>query len=470
MGIDNSIFKEKKVSKILLRFAIPSIISLLVVELYNMVDTVFVGRYVGVNAIAALTVSFPVQRFLTSLGMLISIGASTFVARSLGSGNMKEVKDIIVNTFVLTIVTFLMVCLGIFVFKNSLITALGASSNVYPLADKYISIILIGGLFQCVSMVACYVMTALGNTKIALYSNFIGAIFNILIDYLLVARFGFGVEGAAIATAVSQFIAFAYTAYYFNKVRVKFNIRFTVMNIYKSFNKGLLAEIVAIGFSTFVIEISDAVVAVILNKLLISSGGDTAIIIVGVITKVSMFIFVTIIGISAAMQPIVAYNYGAGNYKKMRETLKVTIKAVTITSLVFGSFLMIFATPIIGFFVKDASILHSAVVAFRISIAVHPVIGIYYICIYYYQAIEESKKSFLLSIYRQLVLFIPLAILFVHMFGTVGAWIAYPVSDMISFVTSIYFIKKDMAQEESKVPAFKPSKPIQQNYAYSKSV
>ena len=465
MGIDNSIFKEKKVSRLLLRFAIPSIISLLVVELYNMVDTVFVGRYVGVNAIAALTVSFPVQRFLTALAMLISIGASTFVARSLGSGNIKELKDTIINAFVLTVVTFLTVSFGVFAFKSSLITGLGASSVVYPLADKYISIILIGSFFQCISMVVCYTMTALGNTKITLYSNFIGAICNIIIDYLLVTILGFGIEGAAIATTVSQIIAFTYTMYKFNDIRIKFSIKFTMKNICKSFNKGLLAGIIAIGFSTFVIEISDAVVAVVLNRLLISSGGDTAIIIVGVITKVSMFIFVTIIGISAAMQPIVAYNYGARNYEKMRETLKVALKAVTITSLVFGSFLMIFASPIIGFFLKDTSILGSAVTAFRISLAVHPVIGIYYICIYYYQAVEESKKSFLLSIYRQLVVFIPLAILFVYMFGTVGAWAAFPVSDIISFVTSIYLIRNGFAGNHSKEPAYRFSK---DNYAYGK--
>lgn len=448
MGIDNSIFNEKKVIKVLLKFAIPSIISLLVVELYNMVDTVFVGRYVGVDAIAALTVSFPVQRFLTAIGMLISIGASTFVARSLGSNNIKELKDTIINSFVLTIVTLLIVVLGIYIFKNPLITALGASKAVYPMADKYITIILIGSIFQCISMVACYTMTALGITKMTLYSNFIGATLNIILDIILVKMLSMGVEGAAIATAFSQIIAFTFAMYKFNKTRTKFQIKFTLNSILKSFNKNLLKGIIAIGFSTFVIEISDAVVAVILNKLLVTSGGDTAIIIVGVITKVSMFIFVTIIGISEAMQPIVAYNYGAGNYKKMRETLKVTIKTVTITSLFFGSLLMIFATPIIGFFLKDASILGSAVTAFRISIAVHPVIGIYYICIYYYQAIEESRKSFLLSIYRQIVVFIPLAILFVHMFGIVGAWIAYPVSDMVSFVTSLWFIRKGVSQRQ----------------------
>jgi putative MATE family efflux protein len=451
MGIDNSIFNEKRVIKVLLRFAIPSIISLLVVELYNMVDTVFVGRYVGVDAIAALTVSFPVQRFLTSIGMLISIGASTFVARSLGSGNINELKDTVINSFVLIIVTLLTVVLGIYIFKNPLITALGASTTVYPLADKYITIILIGSVFQCISMVACYTMTALGITKMTLYSNFIGAVFNIILDILLVKVCGMGVAGAAIATTVSQITAFIFAMYKFNKTTIKFNIKFTLESILKSFNKGLIKGIVTIGFSTFVIEISDAVVSVILNKLLVTTGGDSAIITVGVITKVSMFIFVTIIGISEAMQPIVAYNYGAGNYKKMRETLKVTIKTVTIASLFFGSLLMIFATPIIGFFLKDSSMLGSAVTAFRISIAVHPVIGIYYICIYYYQAIEESKKSFLLSIYRQLVIFIPLAIMFVHMFGIVGAWIAYPVSDMISFVTSLWFIRKGFAQKQKYV-------------------
>lgn len=458
MGIDNSIFNEKKIIKILLKFAIPSIISLLVVELYNMVDTVFVGRYVGVDAIAALTVSFPIQRFLTAIGMLIAIGASTFVARNLGAKNTEKLKETIVNSIVLTVVTMVIVVAGIYIFKDTLIVSLGASNNVYPLANRYISIILIGSIFQCISIVSCYTMTALGITKTTLYSNLVGAMLDVILDFILVKELGMGVTGAGIATAVSQIVAFCLAMYKFNKSRKYFRIEFSFKNILKSFNLNLVKGIIAIGFSTFIIEISDAVVAVILNKLLISSGGEAAIIIVGVITKVSMFIFVTIIGISEAMQPIVAYNYGAGQYKKMRETLKVTMKTVTLASLFFGSLLMIFATPIIGFFLKDASLLKETVMAFRISIAVHPVIGIYYICIYYYQAIEESRKSFLLSIYRQLVIFIPLAILFVYMFGVIGAWIAYPVSDMISFITSLWSIKKGFSMEKEKSVTATPVK------------
>ena len=206
----------------------------------------------------------------------------------------------------------------------------------------------------------------------------------------------------------------------------------------------------AIGFSTFIIEISDAVVAVVLNNLLFAKGGDTAIVIVGVITKVSMFMFITIIGISSAMQPIVAYNYGRGNFEKMKKTLKVAISGVTIASIVLGIFLMTFAGPIIGFFLKDAIILPQAIKAFRICISILPAVGLYYIVIYYYQAIGSAKKSFILSIYRQMLIFIPVVFILVSKFGVIGAWFAYPVSDLISSITSLFFMQSALKEKFQK--------------------
>jgi putative MATE family efflux protein len=452
MGINNKIFNDAKVSKVLLKFAVPAIISLLVAELYNMVDTVFVGRYIGANAIGALTIAFPVQRFLISLGMLISVGASTYVARSLGEKNKDALKQTIMNSFVLTAVTLITVSLIVFIFKNSIIAALGASDNTFAFAVDYISIILIGGVFQCMAAVASYIMTALGNTKVTLYSNLLGTTSNIIINYILIAQLSLGVKGAAIATVISQMLVFGFVMYKFNEVKKSFNLEFTIKNMSESLNAGLITGIAAVGFSTFVIEISDAVVAVILNNLLFSQGGDEALIIVGVITRVSMFMFITIIGISSSMQPIVAYNYGAQNYGKMKEVLKIAIITVSVASIAFWAVFMTFAGPIIGFFLKDSEILREAITAFRISISLLPVVGIYYICIYYFQAVEESRRSFLLSIYRQIVIFIPVAILLVQIFGIVGAWIAYPVSDVISSITSLYFIKKavtDVYDEES---------------------
>lgn len=447
MGMDDRIFSDGKISRILLKFAIPAIISLLVAELYNMVDTVYVGRYIGPNAIAALTIAFPIQRFLIALGFLIAVGASTYVSRNLGEKNSLEIKNTIINSFVITLLLMLLIPSLIFIFKKSLLYKLGASTVTYSLTNDYVSIILFGSIFQCLGLVACYIMTSLGNTKITLYANSIGAILNIILDHILVAYYGIGVQGAAIATVFSQIVSFIFVLYKFREVVKYFKIEITMKSIIASINKDIVGGIIAIGFSTFIIEISDAVVAVILNNLLYSKGGDTAIIIIGVITKISMFMFIAIIGISSAMQPIVAYNFGAEKYSRMKETVIASIKTVTIISIIFGTILGLFSNEIISFFLRDKEIIPSAVKAFRICISLLPSVGVYYIAIYYYQAIGEAKKSFLLSIFRQLVVFIPLAIIFVQILGTLGAWVAYPVSDVISASISFYLLSKALKKE-----------------------
>lgn len=457
MGMDDRIFSDGKISKILLRFAIPAIISLLVAELYNMVDTIYVGRYIGANAIAALTIAFPIQRFLIALGFLVAVGASTYVSRNLGEKNFLEIEKTIINAFVITLTLMVFMTFLIFFFKESILYKLGASNVTYSLTNEYVSIVLMGGIFQCLGLVGCYIMTSLGNTKITLYANSIGAILNIILDYILVAYYGVGIQGAAIATVVSQIVSFFFVLYRFKEVFKSFKIKISIRSIFSSLSLDITSGIIAIGFSTFVIEISDAVVSVILNNLLYSKGGDTAIIIIGVITKISMFMFIAIIGISSVMQPIVAYNFGAEKYNRMKETVIVSIKTVTIISIIFAAVLGFLSNEIIGFFLMDEKILPSAVKAFRICISLLPFAGVYYIGIYYYQAIGEAKKSFFLSIFRQLVVFIPLAIIFVQILGTLGAWIAYPISDLISSSISLYLLnkasKKDIASD--KLPSKK---------------
>ncbi|SHI61420.1 putative efflux protein, MATE family [Clostridium cavendishii DSM 21758] len=442
MGMDSRIFTNGKISKILLKFAIPAVISLLVLELYNMVDTLFVGIYIGPDAIGALTIAFPIQRLLIAVGMLIAIGTSSLVSRNLGENNLKALKNTILNAFLITGLSLTTLSLLIYIFKNKIIYFLGASSTIFPYADNYISVILIGGIFQCLTVVLCYIMTALGNTKITLYANSLGAIINIFINYLLVAILGFGVIGAAIATVISQAIGFAFTLYKFKPIKKSFNLSFSLKSMKLSINKGILISIFIIGFSSFIIEISDAIVAVILNNLLAYNGGDEAIIIIGIVTKVSMFMFITIIGISSAMQPIVAFSFGASDKLKVREALITSIKAVSLSSVALWLILMIFSKQIIGFFLKDLTLLNDTVLAFRICISLLPSVSIYYICIYYYQAIGKAKLSFILSLYRQLIVFIPLATILTIKFGVMGALISYPIADFISCLTSIYFILK----------------------------
>lgn len=447
----NGQFLTENIWKLLLRFSIPAILSLLVAEMYNMVDSLFVGQVVGAKGIGALTIAFPIQRLFVAISMLVAIGATTAVARSNGENDYKAIRKIIPNALFILTAIILVLSIGIFIFIDSVIMKLGSSETIFPYAKSYISIILVGVLFQGLTILISYTLTSFGDAKIVLLSTAVGAICNIIIDYLLVIIFHLGVTGAAMATVISQLISFLYA--YIKFVRYK---KETNLKLEFKLEKSIFTGIILVGFSTFVIEISDAVVSVILNKMLIEIGGDTAIVAVGLITRISMFLFMTIIGISSSMQTIAAYNFGAGSHDRVRKIVKLSMKFVTISSIVLWAVMMIFTKQIIGIFVNDPEIIKYTVNAFRIVVSVIPCVGVYYVAIYYYQAMGMAKLSFLLSISRQIIIFIPTAYIMVYSFGlgVIGAWIAYPISDVISFVISIIYINyyqlEDMKTEQVK--------------------
>ncbi|MBU3182030.1 MATE family efflux transporter [Clostridium psychrophilum] len=434
----NKMFGEEKIGKLLLRFSVPAILSLMVAEMYNMVDSMFLGKAIGPNAIGALTIAYPIETLFFAISMLIAIGASTSVSRSCGDKDFKSLKTIIPNAMVLMFIIVSIIITIIYIFQDSIIIGLGASENTFSLAKEYISIILIGMLFQSFTTVAAYIVTSFGDTKIVLLSTLIGAICNLVLDYILINVYSYGVKGAAIATIISQILASIYVLIVFVKLKMCLKLPFKL-----TLNKSISIGIMYVGFSTFIVEISDAIVAALLNNLLSTYGGDLAIITVGLTTRISMFLFMTIMGISSAMQPIAAYNYGAGNYTRLREVVKTSLIAVSVSSTLLWALFMIFSKQLIGLFINDSAVIDQTAKAFRIIIAVFPCIGVYYLSIAYCQAINRVKTSFKLSIFRQLIVFIPLVYAFVGGLGmgVQGAWLAYPISDMISFITAAIFIK-----------------------------
>ncbi|MCQ1529325.1 MATE family efflux transporter [Lutispora saccharofermentans] len=444
MKINRNIFKSENTDKLLIKFAVPTIIALLVIELYNMVDTIYVGRYLGSTAIGALAIAFPVQRLISALGLLIAVGSYTAASRYLGEKNYDDLKAVIKNSLVLTILIMSAITSLLYFLLDPIIIGLGASINILPYAKDYIGTVIFGGIFQSLTIVMCYIITALGNPRITLKATGLGAILNIILDYVLVAYYPLGVKGAAISTVLSQFISFLYAWHKFSYVKKDLNLGWKLR-----FNHGISSEILLVGFSTFVIEISDAVVAVLLNNLLLSYGGDKALIIIGVTTRISMFLFITVIGISSSMQPIAAFNYGADNYDKVKDVVKKAIDYVTVSSAIVWLLMMIFPQYIIGFFMADSELLIDTIRILRTIISIFPVVGVYYVAIYFYQAMGEGRGSFLLSIYRQIVVFIPLMFIMAKSMGLTGIWLSFPISDMISCLTGIYYIKRasDIVEE-----------------------
>mgnify|MGYP000858026689 CR=1 FL=1 len=441
LKINRKIFESKNTDKLLLKFAVPSMVALLVIELYNMVDTIYVGRNLGSIAIGALAIAFPIQRLLSALGLLIAVGSYTAVSRNFGEKNYKDLKTVIKNSITLTILTMFIVTSVLHVFLNPIITALGASSTIFPYAKDYLGIVIFGGIFQGIAIVMCYIKTALGDTKITLKATSTGALLNIILDYVLVVLYPLGVKGAAISTVVSQLVSFLYAWYKFFSVKEGFDL-----NLSFELDHDISTEILAVGFSTFIVEISDAIVAVLLNNMLLSYGGDKALIIIGVTTRISMFLFITVIGISSAMQPIAAFNYGAENLYRVKEVVKKTIKYVTMFSTVVWLLMMALPQYIIGFFMVDPKLLSETVRILRIIISVFPVVGIYYVAIYFYQAMGKRLKSLLLSIYRQILIFIPLIFIMSQAMGLVGIWLSFPISDIISAITGIFYINRAAIQ------------------------
>lgn len=444
MKVDSSkMFGEENVGKLLFRFSIPIILSMLISELYSMVDTLFVGNVVGAESIGALGLVFPIQRIIIALSMMIALGTSTAFSRANGSKDKEKAVSIVNNGFSLSILIMLTLTAVVYTFREQILIFLGASDAILPHALDYLSIIIFGSVFLSLTMFMSNIILALGNNKVAIISNAIGAITNVIIDYILVVKMPMGVKGAAIATAFSQFCGFLYAFYNYLKIKKENDMNFKL-----SFKIPIAASILMVGVSAFIVEAEDGIVTAVLNNLLLNSIGDEGIIILGVIAKVYLFLFVTMFGIASAMQPMTAYNIGARNYERVKEIMKTTMRYAFIAATGMWLFTLVFARILISFFISDPIIIDEAVGAFRIMVSLFPLISIYYVSIFYYQALGRARASVMVSIFRQIVVMIPVAIVLVKVFdmGALGAWLAYPISDVLAMSLSAFLLKREMKE------------------------
>lgn len=448
MGKNNKLFGEEKIGKLLLRFSIPIIISFLVSELYNMVDTLFVGRTVGGYGIGGLVLVFPIQRIIIALSVMIAVGTSTAFSRSNGQNNMDQSRKIVRNGFSLSFLLMVSITAIIYIFSEKILLGLGASHQTLPYAKDYLDIIIFGSTFLSLTTFISNIMISVGNNKVSIISTSIGAIINIILDYILVVEFKMGVKGAAIATTVSQIIGFSYAYYNYSKVKKEFKIPSGF-----EFDKSLIKAIILVGLSAFIIESEDGVLMAVRNHLLLNTAGDNGIIVLGVISKIYMFLFITMFGIASAMQPIAAFNVGAKNYKRLKTVMQKTCIYAFLTSMIMWLIAMIYTPQLISIFVKEPEIISESVKAFRIVVAALPMASIYYVSIFYFQALGKAKTSIFLSISKQLILTIPISVILVKVFhlGAMGVWLAYPISDILASIASYMLIREERHELNIKI-------------------
>lgn len=441
-------FENEKVGILLLKMSLPVMLSMLVSELYNMIDTIFVGNYVDPSGVGALSVLFPIQRIIIALSMMIGIGTSTAFTRARGAQDYDSARNIITNGF--TLVLAVMLPLTVFIYFNaeSVLSFLGGNGAILSYGVEYLSFIIFGSIFLSWTIFTSNIMISLGKTKISIMSTAIGAIMNFFIDLVLVKYLHMGVKGAAVATLVSQIAGFLFAYYHLSKLKREMNVERGFKFSYK-----YVFAILAVGVSAFIVEAEDGILMAVLNNLLDTVAKDEGIIILAVITKVYMFLFVTLFGISSGMQPIAAYNLGAKNYVRLKEVLRKTIIWATLVTGIMWAFSMIFSRQIIRVFIADELIIQKAIPAFRMMVAVFPLISVYYIAIFYFQALGIAKKSIFLSVLRQIVIMIPLSIFLVITLnmGADGVWLSYPIADGMVFVIGTFMLYKEFKRLDTLV-------------------
>jgi putative MATE family efflux protein len=406
--------------------------------LYNVVDRIFVGRGVGPEGIAGTTVAFPFVLVMLAFGMLIGFGATALVSIRLGEQKREEAERVLGNAAVLLVgVSLSLTAVGTALLEP-LLRLFGASDQILPYAYDYSQILVLGAVFQAVGFGLNAVIRGEGNPRIAMFTMLIGALLNTLLDPLFIFGFGWGMRGAALATVASQAVSALWVVSYF--LRGRSLLKLQIANLHLHWRT--CVSIAAIGSPPFAMQIAAATINAILNNQLHSYGGDLAISAMGVVYAVLLFIAMPIFGINQGAQPIIGYNYGAGNFNRVKKTLQTAILAAsTITAA--GFFVtMVFPSQVISLFSRDdPDLMRLGTHAIRISLAMLPIIGFQIVGASYFQAVGKPKQAMFLSLSRQVLLLIPAVFILPCFFGLDGVWAAFPTADLgSSILTGIWLL------------------------------
>ena len=316
--LDNNILGYESILKLLYKFSLPAIIGMLVSAMYNVVDRIFIGNSpdLGANGLAALTICFPAMIIMMSTGILFGQGGATLFSINLGKKNYEKSDRVLGNATALLIIFGLLITIFGQVFLNKLLIWFGASPAILPHAKEYMRIILIGTVFQVVSMGMNNFLRADGKPKMSMITMLVGAGLNVILDPIFIYALRMGMSGAAIATIISQFVSMVWSIHHFLKRDALHRTQLRYMRL----DRDLALEITSLGMPGFLIQLFSSILNLILNNALVIYGGDIAVSGMGIVTSIATLLGLPVIGLNQGLQPIVSFNYGAKNYERVNTT------------------------------------------------------------------------------------------------------------------------------------------------------
>ncbi len=446
MEQEENILGKEKIGKLIRKFSIPCIISMLVNSLYNIVDQIFIGQGVGYLGNGATNVVFPLVMICLAFSLMLGDGASAYLSLKLGEKKKEEAEKGIGNGVLLSAIVSVIFCAITLIFLPQFLKLFGCTENLKDYAMAYGSIIAIGFPFSMVGTTLNSIIRADGSPKYSMVSMVSGAILNTVLDPILIFGFKMGVEGAAIATVVSQILTFILNVAYIK--------RFKSIKLSKDSFKlkaSVCRKVSALGISSFITQMSIVCVMTAENNLLgkygaqSEFGAEIPITVLGIVMKINQILNSIIIGIAAGSQPIIGYNYGAKKYDRVKQTLKIVLgSSVIISTIAFILFQTIPDKLILIFGSGDENYMKFACLAFRTYLMLCIVNGVQIPSGIFFQAIGKSTKSAILSLSRQIVILIPAMIILSSRFGIMGVLSAGPVADGIAFILAAILLTKEV--------------------------
>jgi putative MATE family efflux protein len=430
---------EKNVRGLLLKLSFPSMIAMFANAIYNIVDTIFVGRGVGALGIGGVAIVLPIIAIVSSFAHLIGIGTATLLSRRLGSGREEEVNRIAGNGI------FLVILVGIFftvigeLFTVPILKLFGATEGILPYARDFAEIIFIGMLWFPFCVSTNNYVRAEGNAQHAMNAMLIGIGVNVILDYVFIFPMDMGIKGAALATILGKFTTLIYLIIYFSSSKSIIQIRLKHFKLHKK----ILKPTISVGLSGFGMRSSSSLANVVLNHTLGFYGGDMAIAIFGVIYKTTLFLGMPLFGFNQGMQPIVGYNFGARKYDRILKTIKLGF----IYSLIYGIISIvlfeIFTKEIFSLFTTEDPLLQEGTKSMRIVLSMMWLLGITISTMGIHQAMGKARAAFFLAILRWVLLVTPLILILpsVGNLGLNGVWIAFPIADFLAAAIALVVLR-----------------------------
>lgn len=433
---------EKPVGGLLASYALPAIVAMTASSVYNIVDGIFIGQGVGEHAIMGLALTSPIMSLTAAFGAMVGVGAATLMSIRLGQKDYTTARKILGNVIIMNVVMGLLLGGVLQCFLTPILRFFGASDDTLPYAYDFMTVILLGNVITHLYLGLNAMLRSTNRPKLAMYATFGTVGINLVLAPIFIFWFGWGIQGAALATVMAQFCMLIWQIRLFSKKSDFIHLERSMIRP----ERRIMSESLVIGLPQFLVNLCACLVAVIVTRSMSEFGGDVAVGAFGISNRLVMFIVFVVVGLNQGMQPIAGYNYGAGHSDRLMKVVKLTIfyaTLITTAGFVVGTF---FPEPCVALFAKDApELVSEAAHGFSLVVLCFPFVGMQIVSTAFFQSIGMAGKSIFLSLTRQMLFLLPGLLILPHFFDrpTDGVWWAMPVSDAMASVLSAILLLQE---------------------------